>query len=322
MKKNNIIKFRAFTLIEMMLVIAVIAIIASFSLMMYQKTAETARIDKAALEMQHILEAALAYNVDKKHWPKANNANDCSSTSPDVSDFFVKHYIPNQDARSSYGSYFCWSVVDGENDDNSQRLFWVAMKVPKNHKALADRLAARLPNAIATSDPNQVTKQACNTSDCYVRAEVVQPGATSSAKGGMLVAAGNCLETNQRPKACLPLGDGEHHRSIYEIIFNACPDNDVPRVTVVPNFLHMRTNRGSMLGDFAAGRTGDPCVSFTDDNDQQKQRCKVYVQATYCKSAHGGKSCSWPDIKEAPDGKAPHGSEGASYIVTCMPARD
>ena len=71
MKKHN--KQKGFTLIEMMLVLAVIAIISMLALKTYQSSMMTTRIDKAAVEMQHILEAALAYNVDHQTWPDAHS---------------------------------------------------------------------------------------------------------------------------------------------------------------------------------------------------------------------------------------------------------
>jgi len=318
------LKTKAFTLIEMMLVIAVIAIIAMFSLMMYQKNAKTARIDKAAVEMQHILEAALAYNVDKGEWPTPRSDEDCSSTQPDTADQFVKNYIPNQDAQSSYGSYFCWSPTGitsgGESDDHTgQRLFWVAMKVPDNDTQLAKRVAARLPNAIVTSDLTQPKGQPCNNSTCYVRAEVVQPGMSSNSQGGsgMVVATGDCPSRNNASNSnadsstCGALTN--HNISEYRITFNACPTSSKPRVTAFPNFVDVRMKRGALLGDLYAERTGSPCTTWTDAKGKQKQSCDIAVHATYCKSEHGSKSCGWPDVKTVGD------HAGASYMVACVP---
>lgn len=145
---------KGFTLIEMMLVIAV---------MVYHRRAETARIDKVSVEIQHILEAAFAYDVDQQKWPDSQDQDNCSATSPDTTKDFVKDYIPNQDYQSSYGSYFCWSKV---GDDDDARLFWVALKVPNNNTALANRIATRLPNAVVTPDLSQE--------------DVVQPPTSSS----------------------------------------------------------------------------------------------------------------------------------------------
>jgi len=320
-------KQKGFTLIEMMLVLAVIAIMAMLALKTYQSSAITTRIDKASVEMQHILEAALAYNVDHQKWPDAHNEGDCEITPPDVNNAFVESYIPNQEAKSSYGTYFCWSAISGtdnnnndsnNNTTNNQRLFWVAMKAPDGDEKIAKRIAARLPNAIVTADLTQAQAEPCGMSDCYVRAEVVQPGTTSNGQGGsgMVIATGDCpsrnnaANSNVNSSTCTSLSN--HHESEYRITFNACPNNGKPRVTAFPNAVNMRMKRGALLGDLTAGRTGAPCRSWTDGNGKKKQSCDIYVHVTYCKSADGGKRCAWPDIKKVGY------SAGASYMVACI----
>ncbi len=324
-------KKRGYTLIEMMLVIAVIAIIASFSLMMYKKYSETARVDKVAIETQHVLEAALAYNVDHQAWPAENNGSDCSTTAPDKNEPFVKNYIPNQNTQSTYGSYFCWDKAGSSAGESKNRLFWVAMKVPGASLTLAKRIAARLPNAITTSELQQTEEQttapACTTSSCYVRTEVVQPGASSntSSGSGSIIASGNCPTTNtngvnanKNSSTCTLLDD--NNESEYEISFNACPSGDVPRTTVFPNFIS--APKGSWPGfsfqTINAERVKDslnhivPCTTSIVDGIK-KQNCDIKVHVTWCEGSGFSDKCHYKDIKKA------GGSTGASYMVACIP---
>ncbi|MCB1827757.1 MAG: prepilin-type N-terminal cleavage/methylation domain-containing protein [Coxiellaceae bacterium] len=309
-----------FTLIEMMLVIAVVAVLASLGLMAYHRHAQTARIDKVSLEMQHVLEAALAYDVDNGKWPEPNKEATCVSKQP--ADAFVDSYIPNQDAQSSYGSYFCWSSA-GENSNGDARLFWVAFKLPVSAEAktLGYRIAARLPNAILTSDLSRVDAVACGAGDCYVRAEVVQPAATSNnqGNGGMIVATGDCptnknVSANQESSTCSFKSYGGGTR--YDITFNACPGKDLARVTAFPNFIHYPVNSfpGFTVEEITASRTSKACTTFTDDDGQLKQRCEILVKATTC-TGHGPNKCVYKDITDLPT----KGSIGASYVVACIP---
>ena len=59
--------------------------------MTYQRWAETAYIDKVSIEMQHVLEAVRAYNVDSHgDWPDSNNESSCTAIEPDFSNTFIK----------------------------------------------------------------------------------------------------------------------------------------------------------------------------------------------------------------------------------------
>lgn len=312
-----------FTLVEMMLVIAVIAIIAAFSLKTYQKSFETRRVDKTALEMQHILEAALAYNVDNSAWPDARSDPNCFSTKPTPGDSeFVKNYIPNQDAQSTFGGYFCWSKTGESGNNNGERLFWVAMKVPGNNVPLAKRIAAQLPNAVVTSDLIQAKAKPCNASSCYVRAEVVQPGATSNGQGGgvQIAALGNCPGTNTASNSnadsstCIALqNDPSDPGSKYSITFNKCPAKSNLRMTLAPNFIQYPKDGwpGYTVKNIDAERTKEACTLFTDGSGNQKESCNIIVHASFCTGA--GSCTSYPDIK------LHGGSAGASYMVACVP---
>jgi prepilin-type N-terminal cleavage/methylation domain-containing protein len=313
---------QGFTLIEMLLVIAVIAIMATLGLTAYRRHAITARVDKVAIEMQHLLEAALAYNVDQHQWPTPHKESRCEASQPDESDAFVTHYLPNENAKSSLGPYFCWSSaksLDAEKGD--ARLFWVALKVSNRRLMLAQRIAARLPNAVVTSDLDQAAPQSCDTTNCYVRAEVVQPAATSNRAGGrgMVVAIGDCpsptSSTNAANSTCTRIPSSEAAK--YRITFNACPTGTLPRVVAFPNFIKYPANNypGFTVKNIDAERTNDACTLSAAAEDEKQQSCDVIVHATTCMGA-GPFKCSYADISQL----RRSGSVGASYVVACLPS--
>lgn len=224
-------KEAGYTLLEMTLVLAIIAVIATFALKLYRDTTESNRANKVALEMQHVMEAAIAYNNNKNYWPTDNSyttdppaATDCA-TPKDLT--FVNNYLPNQSNLSSYGVSICWS---GANDGtqtpppNYQR-FWVAVALPGTYIATAQHVAALLPNAIATADqpkplvatvksspfaPHSATASSdsdkvfaaptpctVTTKPCYVRAEIPLPATQQSTSTPGFYAAGYCVPNNQ-----------------------------------------------------------------------------------------------------------------------------
>ncbi len=242
LKKN-----RGFTLIEMLLVITVIAIIASMGIMLLHKNAEDAGINKAAMEVQNILQAAISYNVNNNgSWPIAYL---CGSSGVPSSNFV--NYLPNSDYQSHYGMNYCWS------QDSTTPRFWVALPFPGSEYLKAQRIAAALPNAYAVTDVNTATPQAdlCTgaESTCYLRAEITQPslqgGGTAS---GGLAAAGYCKPPEANNNSMNPLiGSGPNvsctyqntvdtSKTTYNIQF-PCPSGLTGSVVVTPNFLYMGT---------------------------------------------------------------------------------
>ncbi len=259
---------QGYTLIELLLVVAIISLIASLSIKAIRDKALSERINIASLNIQHVLEAAMAYNVAIGTWPE-ENVNDCSR--PSINDNFVNDYLPNQNFQSNYGTPFCWSGNDSSGKPLAPR-FWVAMLVPNGDSSTAKRIASRLPNAIITSDLNNITNQCTNTA-CYVRAEVAQPSQTSNAQSGIYVASqGYCdpektlqrnmdgsytfsrqLGANKRSSYCQRTtlydqfedrsGGYASHPSLgqYQIVFQ-CKPGEQGAVNAIPAFLTMSRN--------------------------------------------------------------------------------
>lgn len=205
-------KENGFTLIELLLVIAIISVIATLGIATYRRYFMSQRAEKAAIEMQTILEAAMAYNVDHSAdvgandaWPAANIPDSATSrcqTAVTNDDSFVKNYLPHSSqgqGRDTFGGYYCWSAVSSDAQSFAQASasrFWVAIKIPASLYTLAPQIAARLPNGIITSDPSIEDSGAkfCSGDSCFVKSEIVQPGQASSNKvsGNTILATGVC----------------------------------------------------------------------------------------------------------------------------------
>jgi len=174
---------KGYTLLELMLVIALMAVIAMAGLATLQSRTQTIKIDKAAIEMQHWLEAGMGYFVDKQEWPSS------------ISEIVSKGYMPD-------GS----SGPDGPNGNNKnpwgypyqiktigRNLFAVSTVTPQfkaknkksNHMAIAKRVASRLPNAYASLIAEEPTVVATVTVPGQVRnaSTVISVATVESNKG-------------------------------------------------------------------------------------------------------------------------------------------
>lgn len=293
-----------------MLVIAVLAVIASISITTYRSKMQTNRANKVALEMQQVLQAAQSYYSTNTagEWP-ANNANlseGCDpSTNPDLQPF-VQNYLPNANTTSSYGDHYCWA----EAGDNNNALFWVAVKVPGNDVAIAKRIAALLPNAVITNDPAQTTPGDCNDSDgsaCYVRAEVTKTG-VSTAVGETVAAVGVCPSSGSATPSCRNTSGGN-----FRITFDACKAGTTPVASVSPNFIFVPTTRGQ--GFTVGGRMNATVMSCTSTaNANGQETCDINVHVGVCTT----KGCDIDITTLNIAGQ--RGSVGASYAVFCKPA--
>jgi len=311
---RNVIKTAGFTLIELMLVIAIMALITSFGVMMVRKHAESERLNKTALQMQGILQAAMAYDVDQDDWPDELPC-DGSGT---VTDLFLQ-YLPNQTVQSNFGGNYCWGT------NASHKLFWVALKFPGTDRLMVERIAAQLPNAYAVTDPdtNNPKNDLCETdsSDCYVRAEIAQPGITSNQQAGHIVGSGDCKPiSGTQPGSsegtqCVQGSVDSNLDQVYAIDFS-CQPGEQGGLIVMPNFLKMpkvdiNRSLSNSMGEYSIATNS--CISATGGNTS----CTISVRATYnntyCPNSAAApisifKSCS--DVLVA-------GHVGASYIAYC-----
>lgn len=271
-KKKNRCNQDGYTLIELLLVVAVISLIAALGVKTYRDKSESDRINIAALNIQHVLESGISYNVaNKSLWPK-NNWNPCNSTaansSPPQDENFVKNFLPNESNQSNFGTPVCWSGDGNPNDSTQEQKanrFWAALTTGKDANAinLAKRIAARLPNAIITNNPSLESATPTNTCDgvnsCYVKSVVTMPGASGENSPTYVAGMGYCdgaksSEEKQdgwnKETACTrtTLGEqyptkageysGDNSMGQYAIQF-ACKPNEIPSVYITPNYLQM-----------------------------------------------------------------------------------
>ncbi len=294
-------KAAGYTLFEILLVITVISVLASLALMTYRINAESVRNKKVSAELQHVLESGLAYYVDKRAWPtdathgSHATAPDCSSLSIDPKNDFIS-YLPNQTNVSSTGSRFCWN-----QDAQSDHLFWVALLSPKPGPALARQMAARLPNAVITTDPNDDAASALNTcpknTPCYVRSEVGIPGMASAPPPSpyTVAAIGYC-----NPDGDDPTGDCHHNGgSDYTLSFG-CPGGQHGKAFVIPNFWSGGTSPGG--GHFTPANIAGPTNVDCDGS------CDINIQAQICDMTSSN-TCD--DMTQY------GGKVGATYIAIC-----
>lgn len=311
MKKCSNYYHQAYTLIELLLVITLLAVMASIGIRSYRAHMQSKRIDRAAIEMQQVLEAALDYNVVTLNWPANNNdlPNCNADTKPELSSF-ISRYLPNGQVENSFGHHYCWAATGG--DRQTKALFWVAIAVPNQDVNMAKRIAARLPNAITTADPNslQTIPPPCNSNHCYVRAEVSRPGTMNSKKRFIWVAAGNCKtgETIQSVGTCID--NSPSGQQTYKIIFPACPIGMKPKAFAEPNYLMMPPAEISNP-IYQLNASVISCINTPDSNHQES--CQIRVIANICWS----RGCQSKNIKTLSGGKV-----GATYQVACVQSKE
>lgn len=267
-----------YTLIELLLVIAIMAIIASSAILAYRHHIENSRLTKAALEIQNVMQAVISFNANTGEWPQVHNQiPSCTTTAPSSENPFVENYLPNQNALSNYGSYFCWG-----NPEGNTHLFWIAMQAPFNDINLAKRIAAQLPNAITTSNPNDLAVSECETGGaCYIRAETPQTSVTAQTNGG-IAGAGACPDSNGtksgsgKNMSCTYEGLSNEKRHVhYQVQFD-CPENTSAHLLFTPTFVD--TGLGGRESPSSIWKL-EPNINCTHNNSTPSETCAVDVLA-------------------------------------------
>lgn len=142
-------QIQGFSLIELMFAIAIIAAIAVMGLAAYKQRVINQKVDQAVLQLQTILQGAMAYYVaNNDTWPTAKTFNTMLTDYVGIAD-------PEHFYSPFYGKY---SVVDNQNHNN---YFTVATTInthaieSKLAGKVADLISGRLP--IARADENSHT---------------------------------------------------------------------------------------------------------------------------------------------------------------------
>ncbi len=172
-----------FTLIELLFVIAIIGVLASLGVSMMQKKTENFKVQRTALQIQHILQAGMSWNVDNNgDWP-----DDCGNTNNNATAFY-NNYIGANIINAPWGNPYHWCRTDHYATPQGDR-FYVDAKAPDN--ITAKHIAALLPSAdICSKDPddNNPSPDTCsadNDTGTWVRGYVNIPGQT--VQGGIII---------------------------------------------------------------------------------------------------------------------------------------
>lgn len=290
------IQQRGYTLIELLLVTTVLSLLASLAITTYRHYWIERHLEKAAIEMENVLAAALNYHNDHDAWPLPNDIIHTCSTTPGPDDEFAKNYLPNHLSKNSFGSYYCWGTT-GE----AGALFWVALEIPNGQDpSFRQRIAAKLPNAHVVDDPQSPSTETCGQTSCYVKAEIA--GASSGRTSTTIVGVGNCVagtttQGSVEDLRCQYIGQsGREPKTVEYAIQFHCPNTLEKEVMATVNNLDV----GKANGDPYVLRT----LSFEAD----------------CKDTAG---CSLKINAARSDGisvaTGAHGHIGASYIAYCQP---
>jgi general secretion pathway protein G len=140
-----------FTLLEMILVLAIMASVLALITNYGSQRMSQFRRDRTAAQMQQILNAALSYYVSNGSWPLATCGTSITLSGSPLSLLQTKGYLPNQSITSPWGAgayTINCSVTTG--------IFTVATNVPTN--AEANIMTGQLPMvAVTGSGPYTVT---------------------------------------------------------------------------------------------------------------------------------------------------------------------
>lgn len=149
-----------FTLIELLFVIAIIGVVFSIGLSLTRGKAEQFKIEKTALQMEQILQGAMAFYVDNGCWPnmKTGKCKDIINFDP---------YLPVGGNRDPWGNMYVFAAPP--DAPNKFRVTdTLGAGAPWGN--IVERIAALLPNAAAiTTDGKKV-----------VYAEVAIPGVANN----------------------------------------------------------------------------------------------------------------------------------------------
>lgn len=161
-------KHSGFTLIELMLVVAIIASISVIGVFAYKQQLVNFQVDKTALQMQQWMEAAVAYNVNNNgSWPAIPSPAPAGCTSINQ----ILEATPTSNPCNAPIPVITYIAVGSIDNDSwgknsfslskiSDALFQVSISnVPDQN--IANRIAARLPSALVsgTSAPYTVSAQ-------------------------------------------------------------------------------------------------------------------------------------------------------------------
>lgn len=144
-------RLAGFTLIELLFIIVVVGILASIMILTYQQKANSQKVEKTAVQMQQIMQAAVSYKTDYNCWPNSTGAQTgCNLPNPPD---FVRNYAPVIQGYTNGVMTNPWGGNYVFFPDSTQKIFTVQSGALSNDLSLANRIASVLPNATVTTTP-------------------------------------------------------------------------------------------------------------------------------------------------------------------------
>jgi type II secretory pathway pseudopilin PulG len=162
------VKSRAFTLIELLLVTFILAAMVAAGLGMHRVRSLQVKIEKTALQTQQWLQGAQLYYVKHGQWP-----------STETQQVLLDKYLPQGSQRNAWG--LAYQIAEANADDKLRfRLLVPVPATPRNQTSdtavIGERLAALLPNAKALHDN-------------FVSVEITAPGQSFTGNTGVKIIA-------------------------------------------------------------------------------------------------------------------------------------
>lgn len=183
-------KNRAFTLIELLFVIAILGVFTSTGMMFVHGNVQQVRMNKAAQQIQQLLQAGMAYHVDNACWPGQSESGakntDVNCKNPDLP-FDSNNYIPIASVAGKpnkilnpWGYSYYWGKVSGNK-------FQVRTNAP--NEAIASQVVGMLPSAEAMAG------DCVSGGKCQVVAETVIPSQIAESTTVKIAAVGDVTFT-------------------------------------------------------------------------------------------------------------------------------
>lgn len=182
-KSNNV---TGFTLIEMLLVLVIVSALIFMSIGYLQQKTLQMRVDRTVLQMQQILNAALAFYVSNGYWPCTamfGTSSPPPGTICEVGNMSgpgsanLQYYLPSTMANNPWGQTYGY----GGGVNAAANIFFTYAPLPpmSNVVEIADMIVGGLPLAYtATTISNGLPTQATCSENavCYVVTQVTIPG--------------------------------------------------------------------------------------------------------------------------------------------------
>ena len=173
---------KGFTLIEILLVLTIVSVIFGMAIVYLQQKTQAMRIDRGTLQMQQVLNAALAYYVAKGAWPvPATGIGTTLYLLNQNSLLATEGYIPITTALPFKSP---WGLTYQIGATNSNFYIFSSLvtypRMPEaTMRAIGTQLSGRLPLSFTTTSTSITPTQPGNCSgsgSCFVVASVTVPG--------------------------------------------------------------------------------------------------------------------------------------------------